>query len=386
MPKDTYGRPMTNVGVVGAGQLARMMAEAASPLGLSLTVLANDDSESACATASAVVHGDPTDPAAIERLANAVDVVTLDHELVNADALATIAPRCPVRPDPAALRFAQRKDFQRTTFAKANIPVPPFVVLETADPALVEAAARRFGGPPVVKSSVGGYDGRGVVVAESAAEALAAVEAFIARGPVVLEQRLALTAELAALAVTAVNGERRWWPLVRTRQVQGMCAEVTFPAAVPAGVAEAAHSVADQVARAVGAIGVLAVELFVAGDEVLVNEVAVRPHNSGHWTIEGAVTSQFENHLRAVCGLPLGETTPRAAAATMVNVTGADAPGSLAAALAIPGAHVHDYGKAFRPGRKLGHVTVVGEDGPDARVRAWAAARALGTAFAEEGA
>jgi 5-(carboxyamino)imidazole ribonucleotide synthase len=235
----------------------------------------------------------------------------------------------------------------------------------------------------VVKAARGGYDGRGVLVSASMDEAVAAVSRWRADGvAVVAEAPVAFDAELAALLARRQGGDVVAWRTVETDQVGGVCREVRVPGAVTDRTQEAAAGIARRVGEHLGVVGVLAVELFDTADGLLVNEVALRPHNSGHWTIEGATTSQFENHLRAVLDLPLGATALVAPAVCSVNVFGAEErtpPDALAAALAEPAARVHLYGKAPRPGRKLGHVTVLGTDADDVAARAWRAAGALGT-------
>lgn len=360
-----------------------MMAEAASPLGVDLHVLAARPDDAATALA-AVTVGEPVGEGLVH-FATSVDVVTLDHELVDLAALARAAERgATVAPSPAAVLFAARKDHQRRVMAERGVPVPRHVVLDAPDGGAVERFAAAIGHAPVVKAAGGGYDGRGVVVCDTVAEAREAAAAMGASGAVVLEERVTFTAEAAVVFVTGRDGTRVRYPVVRTTQQNNMCAEVRYPSGLDEATEDEAVAVATRVADVVGAVGVLAVELLVTPSGVLLNEVATRPHNSAHWTIEGCVTSQFENHLRAVLGWPLGSPAPRAGAAVMVNVAGADAPGSVASALAVEGAHVHDYGKEFRPGRKLGHVTALADEVQRARVTAWAGARALGTVLTRE--
>jgi 5-(carboxyamino)imidazole ribonucleotide synthase len=234
-------------------------------------------------------------------------------------------------------------------------------------------------GPPVLKAARGGYDGRGVLFPQSRVEALAMIDELSRTTSVVVEERLILRGELALVVVRGVNGEFSSYPLVSTVQSNGMCVEVRYPADVDDATRHEAHRLGRKIANLVGAVGVLAIEFFRSDRGLFVNEIALRPHNTGHWTIEGARTSQFTNHLLAVSGRALGSTDPVVAAAVMVNVVGADEPGSIERAAQVPGAHVHDYGKSWRPGRKLGHVTVVGDDAGAAHVTAWESARAYGT-------
>ncbi len=390
------------VGVVGAGQLARMLCEAASALGLGLVVLAERPDDAAALVAPGVLLGTPSDRPAMRALAQRVDVVTFDHEQVDLDVLAELeAEGVQVRPGLQTLEMAVDKSVMRARLHAAGLPVPAFEALDPAkssDPAMaaaaVEAFAARHGWPVVVKAARGGYDGKGVWPVADMRAARAVCDAASGAGtPLLLEELVQIDAELAVVVARRPGGAAVAWPAVETAQVGGVCREVLFPGGLDASVARRAADLGRRVADVARSIGVLAVELFLVGNELVVNEVAARPHNSAHWTIEGAVTSQFENHLRAILDLPLGSTGPAAARVASVNVFGGaqDGPGgsatapdtALGHALAVPGAHVHLYGKAPRPGRKLGHVTVCGEEAGDVRDRAWAAARALGTPVPE---
>jgi 5-(carboxyamino)imidazole ribonucleotide synthase len=285
--------------------------------------------------------------------------------------------------------MAVDKSSMRIQLAAAGIAQPAFDVLDGADPlARTDAFAERHGWPVVIKAATGGYDGKGVWPVGSHEEAAVVVEAAqAARTPLLVEEHVAIDAELAVLVARRPGGETVSWPAVETAQVAGVCREVLVPGRLDPAVLAAAGELGRAVAEEAGSVGVLAVELFSAGGTLLVNEVAARPHNSGHWTIEGAVTSQFENHIRAVLDLPLGMTDPTAPKVASVNVFGAEdasvtetkSDERLARALAVEGAHEHLYGKEPRPGRKLGHVTVLGLDALDVRRRAWTAALALGT-------
>lgn len=375
------------VGIVGAGQLARMLIEAASALGIRCVVLAAHDDEAAVSSAHEVLLGDGFDAGALERLAACSDVVTFDHELVDLEALGRLVEvGHVVRPAPSALRMAVDKAIQRERFSSAGVRVPRFVPL-CADPvgdrAAFGAFADAIGAVPVVKAARGGYDGRGVVVTDDLDEARAAALAWRAEGiDVVVEERIAFRRELAALVARRPGGQVAAWRCVETAQDAGVCREVLVPGDVDDATASAATAIATAIAHEIDLVGVMAVELFDTADGLVVNEVALRPHNSGHWTIEGSVTSQFENHLRAVLDLPLGATELTAASVATVNVFGADdtaTPVALDAALDDPVVKVHLYAKAPRPGRKLGHVTVVGSAPADDRERAWRAASLLGT-------
>ena len=360
------------VGVLGGGQLARMLCEAASPLGVDVVVLAAESDEGAAEVTPRVVRGDASDPVALRTFATGVDVVTIDHENVHHPTLAALeAEGVAVRPGVGTLAFSD-KAHQRSDFAAAGIPVPDFVVVDPgASPAgahhAVEAFSAAHPGEVVAKASRGGYDGRAVWML-GADDVTAFLDGYDG-APLVVEPRLELGCELAVLVARRPSGEVRTWPVLETVQVDGMCDEVLYPAPVGEQVALRAREVAAEVARHTGAVGVLAVELFVLPDgEVLVNEIAPRVHNSGHLTIEGAATSQFEQHLRAVLDWPLGPTEMLGGGVAMANVVGVgdtDPRQRQALALSeVPGAHLHLYGKAPRDRRKIGHVTVVaGEPG-----------------------
>jgi 5-(carboxyamino)imidazole ribonucleotide synthase len=371
------------VGVVGAGQLARMMGEAARDADVTVTVLASSLDDSAVATSDAAIVGEATDMAALDQLCGAVDVVTFDHELVDLEQIAALEARgVVVRPSAHALKCAVDKGYQRRTFDGAGIAVPRFIVVSSATDPLLNGFLDSVG-TPVVKSARGGYDGRGVRFPASRAEALDVIDEMTSFGSVVVEERLNLRAELALVAVRGVHGEYASYPLVTTVQSSGMCIEVRFPAAVDEGTAHEAQRLGRKIATLIDAVGVVAVEFFFTDRGLVVNEIALRPHNSGHWTIEGARTSQFTNHLLAVSGQKLQSTEPLASAVVMVNVVGGEEPSSLEAAEGVAGVHVHDYGKSWRPGRKLGHVTVVGDDTHAVHVTAWEGARAYGTGTRE---
>ena len=367
------------MGVVGAGQLARMMGDVAHDVNVNLTVLAASVDDSALATCDAAIVGAANDPSALDDLCALVDVVTFDHELVDLTQVAALEARgVVVRPSAGALLYAVDKARQREVLHDAGIAVPRFLcVTSSSDPRI----ARFFDevGVPVVKAARGGYDGRGVLFPKDRVDALRLIDELLATSEVLLEERLELVGELAQVLVRDVNAQSVLYPLVTTVQSDGMCVEVRYPAAVDEDVREEAATLGRAIAELVDAVGVVAVELFLTRDGLVVNEIALRPHNSGHWTIEGAATSQFANHLLAVSGQPLGPGDPLYPSAVMVNVVGANEPGSIDDATAVRGAHVHDYGKSWRPGRKLGHVTVVGDDAQVAHVTAWKSALAYGT-------
>lgn len=360
--------------MVGAGQLARMTLPAAIALDVRLGVLAATPDDPAVRAGAPAIVGAPDDLAALRRLAARAAVVTFDHEVVPPEHLRALeAEGAVLRPAAAANLHAQDKGHQRAALARWGLPVPPWALC--GDGGALRAFGEVAGWPVVAKAPRGGYDGRGVAVLDAAAAA--AWQTF----PVLAEQRVPFTRELAVLVARRPGGAAVAYPVVETVQVDGMLRE----ARAPAPRARDAVPLALAVAEAVDAVGILAVELFDAPGGLLVNELALRPHNSGHGTIEGCATSQFENHLRAVLDLPLGATDLRAPAVATVNVVGGDPRARRAAALAVGGAAVHLYGKAPRPGRKLGHVTALGPDLPAALATARAAAAVL-TADAGPGA
>jgi 5-(carboxyamino)imidazole ribonucleotide synthase len=360
------------VGMVGGGQLARMTHEAAGPLGLTLAVLVARPDDAAALVTPAVTVGAPDDPDAVARFAAGCDVLTFDHEHVPQHVLEGL--RGPVRPGRSPLRLVQDKLLMRATLTEHGFPVPAWRRADS--PQDVAEFAAGHGWPVVVKTPVGGYDGRGVW------EVAGPAELPPAGWPLLVEERVGIERELAAVVARRPAGEVAAWPVVETVQQAGICVEVVAPApGLCPSVADAAAAVARRIAEQFGVEGVLAVELFQAGDRLLVNELAMRPHNSAHWTIEGAVTSQFQQHLRAVLDWPLGDPSPTAPCTVMANVLGTPAT-RLADALpavlgADPGARVHVYGKSPRPGRKLGHVTVCGPEVAETRARARRAARML---------
>ena len=365
-----------------------MAGEAASVLGLSMAVLAERPDDAACSVAAEVMVGSPFVAADLATFAERCDVVTFDHEQVDLDTLAALATEGAVfRPGPDVLELAVDKAHMRTVLDGAGVPVPSFLVVDDGPDAVETVAAfgAAHGWPVMVKAARGGYDGKGVWPVRDRAEAAAVLARVADR--VVVEELLPLEAELAVMVARRPSGSSVAWPAVETAQVDGVCREVLVPGRLEPDVAEAAAALGQKVAEIAGAVGVMAVELFWSGGRLVVNEVATRPHNSGHWTIEGAVTSQFENHLRAVLDLPLGATAPQHPQVASVNVfggPGGDDPADLLAkGLATEGAHVHLYGKGARPGRKLGHVTVCGDDPGQVRARAWSAAVSLGTPVPE---
>ncbi|MDG4664252.1 5-(carboxyamino)imidazole ribonucleotide synthase [Mycobacterium sp. 236(2023)] len=356
------------VAMIGGGQLARMTAQAAIALGQTLRVLAVTSDESAAQVTPDVVIGSHTDLDALRRVAEGATAFTFDHEHVPTELLdVLVADGVNVAPPPQALVHAQDKLVMRRRLSELGAPVPRFSEVNSVDDAV--AFAVDIGGPVVIKTVRGGYDGRGVVMASGPDEAREVVERYLADGvAVMIEERVAMRRELAALIARSPFGQGAAWPVVETVQRDGICVTVIAPAPdLSDELGSAASELALRIASALGVVGVLAVELFETVDGALVvNELAMRPHNSGHWTMDGSRTSQFEQHLRAVLDYPLGDTSALAPT-VMGNVLGAPETPSMSMDERVhhlfarmPDAKVHLYGKGERAGRKIGHVNIVG--------------------------
>jgi 5-(carboxyamino)imidazole ribonucleotide synthase len=370
------------VGMVGGGQLARMTQETAVALGIQLRVLAEGPAVSAAQAVADAPVGDYRDPETVRRFAADCDVVTFDHEHVPTDLLHSLeADGVKVHPGPDALVHAQDKAVMRRRLDSFDAPSPAHQVVES--PADVEDFAKRVGGFPVIlKTTRGGYDGKGVWFVDGPDDA--AVEAAFGAGvPILAEEKVDFVRELSAIVARSPHGQAVAYPIVESVQRDGICVEVTAPApGLAPDKAAQAQQTALKIAGELGVVGILAVEMFEARDgRLLVNELAMRPHNTGHWSIDGAITSQFENHLRAVLDLPLGSPAARAPYTVMVNVLGGDVEdmhrGLLHCMARDPGLKVHFYGKSVKPGRKIGHVTAYGDDLDDVRERARHAAAYL---------
>jgi 5-(carboxyamino)imidazole ribonucleotide synthase len=365
------------VGMVGGGQLARMTHEAGIPLGIRFRILSDTPQDSAAQVVSDVTVGDYRDLDTLRAFAAGCDVLTFDHEHVPSEHLRALqADGVVVRPGPDALVHAQDKGVMRARLDAIGVPCPRHRIV--TDPADVSRFAAEGAGYPVVLKTVrGGYDGKGVWIARSEADA---AEPFRAGVPVLAEEKVDFVRELAANVVRSPHGQAVAYPVVESIQVDGVCDTVIAPApGLPDALSAQAQQLALTVARELGVVGHLAVELFEVRrpdgtPAVLVNELAMRPHNSGHWTMDGAVTSQFANHLRAVLDLPLGDPRPRARWTVMANVLGGDFPDMYPAYLHCmardPGLKIHMYGKDVKPGRKVGHVNTYGDDLADVRERA----------------
>jgi 5-(carboxyamino)imidazole ribonucleotide synthase len=373
------------VGMVGGGQLARMTHQAAIALGQSLHVLAVSPDDPAALVSPNITLGAHTDLDALTAFAKSCDVLTFDHEHVPGELLrALVEQGVHVRPGPDALLHAQDKLVMRHRLAASGMPVPPFAQVESVDD--VVAFAGQHGWPCVLKAARGGYDGRGVWLLDDSEGAHDLVPKLLEQGtPLLVEERVAMRRELAAVVARSPFGQGAVWPVVETVQSDGICVEVLAPAPdMTEADAESAQDLALRIAAELDVVGVLAVELFDTESGLVINELAMRPHNSGHWTIEGARTSQFEQHLRAVLDYPLGATDVLAPAVVMANVLGAPATPAMSPDERLHhlfarfrDAHVHYYGKQERPGRKIGHVTILGGSMADVRERARLAAHWL---------
>ena len=369
-----------HVGIIGGGQLAQMMITAGVPLGITFAVLALESDESAPAICANTTRVATFDIDSLGHFISSCDVVTFDHELVApADLEAAGALDAGVFPSSHTLALAANKAVQRNLLYWADISIPRFEIARDYK-SLVEAVAT-IGYPVVAKASHGGYDGRGVFYLVDETD----LEDLVAQLPIdfelIIEPKLEIEAEFAVLVVRSRSGEAITYPVLRTVQKDSICHEVTAPAGLEANLESYAITTALQIAELVGAVGVLAIEMFLVDNKLLINELAPRPHNSGHLSIEACKTSQFENHLRAVLDLPLGSTQMTVDFAAMVNLLGSetetDLETNLKDAMQIQDAHVHLYGKTYRRGRKLGHVTATANQADQALDAARRSAAAL---------
>ncbi|MCM1945421.1 5-(carboxyamino)imidazole ribonucleotide synthase [Streptomyces sp. G2] len=353
------------VGMVGGGQLARMTHEAGIPLGIKFKLLSDTPQDSAAQVAGEVVIGDYRDLDTLRAFARGCDVITFDHEHVPTEHLRALeADGIPVRPGPDALVHAQDKGVMRAKLDEIGAPSPRHrIVADAAD--AVAFAEEGDGFPIILKTVRGGYDGKGVWFVRTPEDAR---DPFLAGVPVLAEEKVDFVRELAANIVRSPHGQAVAYPVVESRQVDGVCDTVIAPAPdLDEELAGRAQELALRIAKELGVVGHLAVELFQTTDgRILVNELAMRPHNSGHWTQDGAITSQFANHVRAVLDLPLGDPRPRARWTVMCNVLGGDYPdmyqGYLHCMARDPQLKIHMYGKDVKPGRKVGHVNTYGDD------------------------
>ncbi|WP_371151673.1 5-(carboxyamino)imidazole ribonucleotide synthase [Buchananella felis] len=369
---------MPTLAVIGGGQLARMMHAPATALGVKLQVLVEAADGSAGRAIPDSIVGMPKDDAAVQAVCAGADAVTFEHEHIPPSLFA--AAGVEARPAQEALLYARNKLEMRRKLTEIGVPCPRWA--QVTGPADFERFWASVGGGEVVaKTAVGGYDGKGVAIVSSYAQ----IEAWVndpACGGVLLEEKVDFQRELAALVARRPSGQCVAWPVVETQQVGGVCDTVIAPAPeLSEELAQQGEEIARQIATELGVTGVLAVEMFQAGQRLLVNELAMRPHNSGHWTIDGCATSQFEQHIRATLDLPLGPTEMTAPVSVMVNILGSDVPDPASHLAQVwesyPQAKVHLYGKEVRPGRKLGHVNATGSDLAQALQAARAAANLI---------
>uniref|UniRef100_UPI0035CB7977 5-(carboxyamino)imidazole ribonucleotide synthase n=1 Tax=uncultured Sphingomonas sp. TaxID=158754 RepID=UPI0035CB7977 len=349
--------PGSTIGILGGGQLGRMLAVAAAQLGYHVRVLAPDEEAVAAQTASSFTRADYHSRIVLDEFAAAADVVTYEFENIALDPIVYLAAKVPVHPAPAALGIAQDRAEEKAYVGELGGRTAPWAKVETLEQ--LRAAVATIGTPAILKTLRLGYDGKGQVRLSSPDEIAAAWDAIGAR-PAILEGFVSFSHEFSILLVRGRDGQMVSYPPPWNEHTDGVLARSTLPA--PAEIAAQwgeAATLAGRIADRLGYVGVLACEFFAGRDGPVFNEMAPRVHNSGHWTIEGAVTSQFENHIRAICGLPLGDTGLTAPNVAMENLIGHDAD-RWEAILAEPGAHLHLYGKETRPGRKMGHVTRLG--------------------------
>ncbi|MBX3312301.1 MAG: 5-(carboxyamino)imidazole ribonucleotide synthase [Microbacteriaceae bacterium] len=368
-----------------------MMIPASINLGIELQVLAEAENSSAHLAATSV--GDYRDMGTVLAFAENLDVITFDHEHVPQEILEALTARGKsVQPPASALALAQDKLWMRESLSKIGAPLPKWA--RVSDVAELDSFIQAVGGKAIVKTPIGGYDGKGVRVVGSASDASDWLSSSGSTG-LLAEELVPFDREVSQLLARSTTGEIKFWPLVETVQREGICTLVraSQQGLFSEGVQNRATEIAQEIAEGIGLTGVLAVEMFQVGEELLVNELAMRPHNSGHWTIDGSVTSQFEQHLRAVAGLPLGSAEMTSSAVVMANIIGGKSEvfysgntgdvetekqilgGALAKA---PDAKIHIYGKDARKARKVGHVTVATESLPESERRAVAVAVALG--------
>ena len=340
------------IGILGGGQLGYMLALAGYPLGLHFRFL-DPSPEAPVGRIAQRVTADYIDQAALEKFASGLELVTYEFENVPVEAANFLAERVPVYPPPAALEAAQDRLAEKNLFRKLGVATADFVAVSNSSE--LDVALKTLGLPAVLKTSRMGYDGKGQWILRTAQD-VAKAKSEMPPVKLILERFVPFSRELSVLAVRSRNGETAIYPLVENHHRSGILRLSLAPAPrLDPPIQRAAENVAHRVLESLKYVGVLAIEFFEHQGELLANEMAPRVHNSGHWTIEGAVTSQFENHLRAVLSLPLGSTGLTGHCA-MLNLIG-DLPES-AEVLAVPDAHLHLYGKSPRPGRKLGHVTL----------------------------
>jgi 5-(carboxyamino)imidazole ribonucleotide synthase len=347
--------PNATIGLVGGGQLGRMSALAAARLGYRCHILTREVDSPAAQVSHAVTISDYADPASLRAFAAAVDVISFEFENVSAEGLDLLASLKPVRPAPGVLRISQDRVAEKSFLNNAGVATAPWVAIETL--ADLHAAVGRLGLPAVLKTTRLGYDGKGQAMLRSPEDLERAFEGLLPK-PLVLEKFIDFAQEISVVVARGADGALSAFDTVENRHRHHILDLTLAPARIPASVDQAAQAIARRVAAALDLVGLLAVEMFVdANGQVLVNEIAPRPHNSGHWTIDACPCSQFELHIRSIAGLPLPPAT-RHSDAVMKNLVGPEEAALWPGVLATPGLIPHLYGKAeARPGRKMGHVT-----------------------------
>ncbi len=347
--------PNSTIGIVGGGQLGRMSAMAAARLGYRCHILTPEEDSPASQVSARTFGGDYEDPALLRAFAESVDVITFEFENVSAEGLELLASIRPVRPSPAVLRISQDRSLEKTFLNGVGIATAPWLAIRSR--ADLHASVARVGLPGLLKTNRGGYDGKGQAALRSVADINATWEDLEPK-PLVFERFVEFEREISVIVARGLDGSMAAFDAVENHHRDGILSETRAPARIAADVAQNANAIALHVAEALDLVGLLAVEMFATADgAVLVNEIAPRPHNSGHWTIDACPASQFEQHVRAVAGLPLAQAV-RHSDAVMINLIGPDEVASWPQVLATPGLVPHLYGKAeARPGRKMGHVT-----------------------------
>ena len=361
-----YPFPVT-IGILGGGQLARMLALAGYPLGLQFKIF-DAAPDAPAGQLAPLLAEDPNDTPALLWFSRGLDAITYEWENVPVSSTRYLNQRVPVYPPPRALEIAQDRQIEKSFFRDLGVPVPPFEAVETREE--LENAVAKSGLPAILKTRRFGYDGKGQFRLQNARDIEKAWQE-LGGVPLILEGFVPFTRELSILVARARNGEKQFYPLVENHHSQGILRLSIAPAPDTENLQATAQDYISRIADELDYVGVLALELFQVGDDLIANEIAPRVHNSGHWTIEGSQTSQFENHLRAVAALPLGATAMKAPFAAMINLIGVLPP--LCDVLQIPGAHAHYYGKEVKPNRKVGHITVVAQTMDELRERIEAA-------------
>ena len=360
------------IGILGGGQLARMLALAGYPLGLQFKIF-DAAPDAPAGQLAPLLAEDPNDTPALLWFSRGLDVITYEWENVPVSSTRYLEQRVPVFPPPRALEIAQDRQIEKSFFRDLGVPIAPFVAVETR--AELDAAVAKLGLPCILKTRRFGYDGKGQFRLENARDVEKAWNE-LGGVPLILEGLVTFTRELSILVARAQNGEKEFYPLVENHHADGILRLSIAPAPDTADLQATAQDYIARIADELDYVGVLALELFQVEGDLIANEIAPRVHNSGHWTIEGSQTSQFENHLRAVAALPLGATTMKAPFAAMINLIGVLPP--LCDVLQIPGANAHYYGKEVKSNRKVGHITVVAQTMDELRERIAAAQKLAG--------